>query len=179
MQKRFLIGLSVTCIAVVGCTGGGNSYNGSSIDSYKDFSSGNEDSLGFSDSVSNSLDFFVSSSDLSNSVQDSIIDKEMLIYRCEASIDTLDYNASVSSFKSMLQDLCGFVEQENYSDGAGHYDYVVDEFQKQRCYTAIVRIPSAEYDALINSLGDMRSKESSVENVSQEYKDAGVCMEIL
>lgn len=172
-------------MVIVGCTGGGDSY--SSTNSYKDFSSGNEDSLGISSSASDSSpestsDSSTSITNLSNSAQDSIIDKEMLIYRCEATIDTLDYNSSVTSFKSLLQDLGGFVEQENYSDGAGYYDYIVDESQKQQRYTATVRVPSAKYDTLINSLGDLgdvRSKESSVENVSQEYKDAGVRMEIL
>ncbi len=55
----------------------------------------------------------------------------------------------------------------------------MDESQKQQHYTATVRVPSTKYDTLINSLGDIRSKESIVENVSQEYKDAGVRMEIL
>lgn len=185
MKKNFFIGLFVSCMVIVGCTGGGDSY--SSTNSYKDFSSGNEDSLGISSSASDSSpestsDSSTSITNLSNSAQDSIIDKEMLIYRCEATIDTLDYNSSVTSFKSLLQDLGGFVEQENYSDGAGYYDYIVDESQKQQRYTATVRVPSAKYDTLINSLGDLgdvRSKESSVENVSQEYKDAGVRMEIL
>lgn len=179
-------------MVIVGCTGGGDSYNSSSTDSYKDFSSGNEDSSGISSSSSDSSpesssDSLASSTststtDLSTSAQDSIIDKEMLIYRCEVSIDTLNYNSSVTSFKRVLQDLGGFVEQENYSDGAGYYDYIVDESQKQQRYTATVRVPSAKYDTLINSLsdfGDVRSKESSVENVRQEYKDAGVRMEIL
>ncbi len=69
MKKIFFIGLFVSCMVIVGCTGGDNFYDGSSTDSYKGFSSGNEDSLGFSSSA---YDSSVSSHDSPKSFTSSI-----------------------------------------------------------------------------------------------------------
>lgn len=106
-------------------------------------------------------------------VSDTDIPNEMLIYRCWLSIDTLDFQSSVQSFKSMVSFYGGFVENENMSDGAyfGGY-YYLDEEEKTYTYSATVRIPSENYNSFVSesgSLGDIRSQNAYVENVSQRY----------
>lgn len=106
-------------------------------------------------------------------VSDRDISNEMLIYRCWLSIDTLDFQGSVQSFKSMVSYYSGFIENENMSDGAyfGGY-YYLDEEEKTYTYSATVRIPSDHYNDFVSetgSLGDIRSQNAYVENVSQRY----------
>lgn len=112
----------------------------------------------------------------SGNAQNSSTDKlntEMLVYRGSLSIDTLDFDASVSNFKSILSGKGGFVEYESYTDNystSGYY--AVTDSNKHNTYTATVRVPSSEYDAIMNSateLGDVRSRYSNATNVTQQY----------
>ena len=109
------------------------------------------------------------------------IQREMLVYSCYMTVDTLDFDASLNSFKSSLDMYGGFVETENFSDGGGGGRWYSENEQKWKSYSATVRIPSKNYDAFCNSageLGDLRSKTSNVENLSQEYSDLSTSLEI-
>ncbi len=101
------------------------------------------------------------------------IDKEMLVYRGELSVDTLDFNTSVSNFKSLINEKGGFIESESYTDNYSNNSYyAVDESSKHNMYTATVRVPSNAYDEVMNSatnLGDVRSRYSNASNVTQQY----------
>lgn len=103
----------------------------------------------------------------------STLQKEMLVYRGALSIDTLDFNKSVSDFKALLNEKGGFVESETYTDNySTNSYYTVDAEKKHNIYTATVRIPSTEYDGVMNSatnLGDVRNRSSNASNVTQEY----------
>lgn len=101
------------------------------------------------------------------------LDREMLVYRGSLSIDTLDFNTSVSDFKALVNEKGGFVESESYSDNystSGYY--AVDDADKHNLYYATVRVPSAEYETIMNSatnLGDVRNRYSNASNVTQQY----------
>ncbi len=189
MRKRFTVGLLAVLLVTAGCSGSGgsdNSYNGSS-DSYsidKNYS----DSISSNGIASDSYDSEATEDAASQEEQaarsqtDQAIDREMLVYSCDVKIDTLDYKKSVNAFKAGLKEMGGFVEHEYYSDGAGFYGYYVEESEKTKNYTATVRIPSQKYESFITSLGDLgdvRSQNADVENVSQEYKDVGIQLKIL
>lgn len=102
-----------------------------------------------------------------------VVNKEMLVYRGELSIDTLDFNTSVNDFKALVNEKGGFIESESYTDNrstSGYY--AIEESDKHNVYSAMVRIPSAEYDAVMNSagsFGDVRNKSSNATNVTQQY----------
>ncbi len=102
-----------------------------------------------------------------------VVNKEMLVYRGDLSIDTLDFNTSVNDFKSLVNEKGGFIESESYSDNrstSGYY--AIEESDKHNVYSAMVRIPSSEYDAVMNSagsFGDVRNKSSNATNVTQQY----------
>lgn len=109
------------------------------------------------------------------------INTDMLVYTCTLSIDTLDYDQSVNTFKTMLSTAGGFVENENYTDGQSSSTYYIEENDKDKIYTATVRIPHDKYDAFLNGadqLGDVRSKSSNVQNVGQEYSDLNTSLSI-
>ncbi len=103
------------------------------------------------------------------------INREMLVYTCNMQVDVLDFDKAVKAFKTSLLDAGGFVERENFSDSANAYDYYVkDASEKHLEYNATVRIPSSKYEGFTNEvsdLGDLRSKEASVDNLSIEYSD--------
>ncbi|MCM1330210.1 MAG: DUF4349 domain-containing protein [Ruminococcus sp.] len=109
------------------------------------------------------------------------IRKEMLVYSCYMTVDTLEFDKSLSAFKSALESYGGFIETENFSDGGGGGRWYSENEQKWQSYSATVRVPSKDYEAFCNSageLGDLRSKTSSVENLSQEYSDLSTTLEI-
>ena len=109
------------------------------------------------------------------------LQREMLVYSCSMNIDTLEFDASINSFKNTLNMYGGFIEQENYSDGGSNSGWYNEKGQKWKSYTATVRVPSRNYDDFCNSaaeMGDLRSKNARVENVSREYSDLKTTLEI-
>ncbi|MCM1537350.1 MAG: DUF4349 domain-containing protein [bacterium] len=109
------------------------------------------------------------------------IEREMLVYSCSMSIDTLDFTATVNGFRTLLDQYGGFIETENYDDGGSYSRWYSEASEKWQSYSATVRIPSRNYDAFCNSagnLGDLRSKNASVQNLSSEYHDLSTALEI-
>lgn len=110
------------------------------------------------------------------------LDREMLVYRGSLSIDTLDFSTSVNDFKALINEKGGFVESESYSDNystSGYY--AVDDANKHNLYYATVRVPSAEYETIMNSatnLGDVRERYSNASNVTQQYSTYASQLEI-
>ncbi len=168
------------------CTGCGNKASDEQMksDSYYEAVMENTEAS-YTDDVAEEMDEMYSSADeeladnglsaTANTGTDSApkLDKEMLVYRGELSIDTLDFDTSVNDFKTLLNQKGGFVESESYSDSystSGYY--AVDNNRKHNLYYATVRVPSTEYDAIINAattLGDVRSRCSDATNVTQQY----------
>ncbi|MCM1103859.1 MAG: DUF4349 domain-containing protein [Clostridium sp.] len=109
------------------------------------------------------------------------IEREMLVYSCSMSIDTLDFTATVNGFRTLLDQYGGFIETENYDDGGSYSRWYSEASEKWQSYSATVRIPSRNYDTFCNSagnLGDLRSKNASVQNLSSEYHDLSTTLEI-
>lgn len=109
------------------------------------------------------------------------VSKEMLVYSCTMSVDTLNFETSLSGFRNALDTYGGFVEQENFSDGGSEGRGYSSSEEKWKSYTATVRIPSKDYDNFCNAaggLGDLRSKNASVTNMSQEYSDLSTTLAI-
>ena len=114
------------------------------------------------------------------------VDTEKLVFRCSMSIDTLEYADSVKSFRNLIKKYDGFVENENESDdGAANGYYYYDEMKQGKrhsTYTATVRIPSAKYDDFCEetgNIGEVRTRNANVENVSQSYYNLQAELEVL
>ena len=96
-------------------------------------------------------------------------------------VDVLEFDDAVANFKESLDSYGGFVESENYNDGGSDSRWYYDDIEKWRTYSATVRVPSADYEEFCNNtseLGDLRSRNSYVENVSSEYYDLSTTLEI-
>ena len=105
------------------------------------------------------------------------INTEKLVYRCSLSFDTLNYNESLSKLKNLIHAYGGFVEYEDVNtnsygrNGKACYNY-----------NATVRIPSSSYEDFVNGtseIGDLKTKNQNVENLSQEYGDISAELEVL
>ncbi|MCR5543636.1 MAG: DUF4349 domain-containing protein [Eubacterium sp.] len=100
------------------------------------------------------------------------LDMEKLIYRCSISLETEEFENTVSSFQQIISKYNGFVEVENTSRNGSNMGF----------YTATVRVPSDQYKSFVNdagSIGTLKNKSQNVTNVSQEYSDLSVEMEVL
>ena len=135
-------------------------YEGAAVESYAEYAEETVDSGDLS-ALQNAPDTNV---DVSN---------EMLVYRCTMSIDTLNFDESLTALKTKVAEYHGFVERENQSDGNnGNGRYILDEEDKDYYYTATIRIPSEYYESFVSAtegIGTLRSKNSSVDNVATRY----------
>lgn len=116
-----------------------------------------------------------------NDVSGNNIDREMLVYSCTMNVDVLDFENASEQFKTKLNQYQGFIESENLSDGGSTGRWYNEDEQKWHTYTATVRVPSRVYEdfcTAVAELGDLRSKNASVENVSQEYHDLSTTLDI-
>lgn len=188
MKRQIILPVLLCSILLTAC--GSSSYNemssiksadsyssGASYDSYGEVNSAEEydyaDAEG-SDALSNT-------SGDESSLSSETIKKEMLVYTCNMTVDVLNFDEAIVKFKESLDSYGGFVENESYSDGGSDSRWYSEDQEKWQSYSATVRIPSADYDSFCNSaaeLGDLRSKNASVENVSSEYYDLSTTLEI-
>jgi len=135
--------------------------------------------------VSNESDtVFAAEDDNSGSaakISDTTIDREMLVYSCTMDIDVLEFEKSLDELKASMNQFGGFIENENFSDGGTTSRRYNKDSEKWHTYKATVRVPSRVYEDFCSSaakLGDLRSKNASVENLSNEYRDLSTTLAI-
>lgn len=184
MKKISITAFLLSAALLTGCGSSSNyasdtSYISENSKGYSSFDAASEDY-----SYSDEAEGYDASSDSSGD-EDGLtadrIKKEMLVYSCDMSIDVLDFDTAVSKFRESLDSYGGFVENENYNDGGSGSRWYSEDDEKWQTYSATVRVPSADYDAFCSAaaeLGDLRSKNASVQNVSSEYYDLSTTLEI-
>lgn len=189
MKKISITSFLLSAALLTGCGSSSNyasdtagiSQNSKGYASYDSASEAYYDSdYSYSDEVENGDASSNSSGDEDGLTADRI-KKEMLVYSCDMSVDVLDFDTAVSKFKESLDSYGGFVENENYNDGGSGSRWYSEDDEKWQTYSATVRVPSTDYDAFCAAaaeLGDLRSKNASVQNVSSEYYDLSTTLEI-
>lgn len=193
MKKRLFSAALITTLLLSGCGAGDKGSDTSASNNYfmnantMETASGGfidyDYELDFSEEAPEPAESPTSSksSESSTGISANEIDREMLVYSCDMSIDTLDFATTVSSFKALLEEYGGFIESESYDDGGSYSRWYSDTSEKWQSYNATLRIPSRNYDAFCNSagnLGDLRSKSAYVQNLSSEYRDLSSSLEI-
>jgi len=109
------------------------------------------------------------------------INTQMLIYSCDMSIDVLDFDDAVYRIHDLINRYNGFLERENYNDGGSTSKWQYSDEQKWKNLSAVIRIPSADYESFCRdaeAIGDMRSKNASVQNLTTEYSDLKTTLSI-
>lgn len=103
---------------------------------------------------------------------------EKLIYKCTINIETKEFEDTLKELQKIITKYDGFIEQEStYMNGEDTFDGIgLGE------YVATIRVPSDKYKDFINEtggIGKMISRSQNVTNVSQEYSDLSVELEVL
>ena len=105
----------------------------------------------------------------------------MLVYSCDMGVDVLEFDQSVNKLHELINIYGGFIERENYSDGGNSSRWQYSNDQKWKTLTAVIRVPSLKYDEFckeVENIGDLRSKNASVQNLTTEYSDLKTTLSI-
>lgn len=176
MKLRLLYAVVTVLLILCGCSG--ETYSDSYGESY-----GVTNSFDYSESSDYSDYSYEDISDDYSDIKDEYsVSDQMLVYSCTLQIDTLDFDKSVDDLSSILNDFGGYKESEYFTDGASTYgyDYIADT-DKHRQVSIDVRIPSSNYEEFliaIEAIGSVRSKNSSVDNVTETYNNSETALEI-
>ena len=109
------------------------------------------------------------------------INTQMLVYSCDMSIDVLEFDEAVDKIHDLISKYNGFIESENYNDGGSTSKWQYSDIEKWKNLYATIRVPSANYDDFCKEaeeIGDMRRKNSSVQNLTTEYSDLKTTLSI-
>ena len=171
---KFLVPLLSICVL----TGCGDSSIKQASSNYAEIAS---------DGIAGSYDYgemdYDDSIDEGYLIDDSSIKEEKLVYNCDLSIQTLNYNDTISNIKDKINQYNGIIESEREYDS--DYDWYYEDYYKSSGSLSndlTVRIPSENYHEFLLSLegdGKIISKESSVENISREYYDVQTVIDSL
>lgn len=111
------------------------------------------------------------------------LNMEKLVYKCKISIETMEYQKSYDAIKTALNEVGGIVQYERQTDDGSRW-YYEDYVKHGGTLNATIncRIPTAKYDEFVNSIsgvGKVMDKQTSVDNISQEYFDTTTKIESL
>ena len=188
MKKHQFIPLILCALILTACGSSSGTYsinaasNGASAEAYDQYGDSYDDydhaEAGFAEEE---VSVNSSAANGTDSVSANAIKREMLVYSCSMSVDTLDFGASLDSLKSSLDMYGGFIENESFSDGGSGGRWYSRDEEKWQSYSATFRVPSKNYEDFCKAaaeIGDMRSKNANVENVSTEYNDLSTTLAI-
>lgn len=103
------------------------------------------------------------------------VNKDMLIYRGSVSLTTKEFSKDLQYLKSLLTSYDCFFENESKWTEKSYDDRTISH------YDATVRVASSQYNALLDGMNEICTVEnltSSCENVSAEYTDTVVAIDI-
>ena len=99
-------------------------------------------------------------------------DGQKIVYTGNLSIQTLEYDKSVSAIRKKIKEAGGFTESENENDRDYNWYNYSDSSSHTRTLNLTARIPSDKFESFINSLsgdGKIMSRSVNAENISQVY----------
>lgn len=118
-----------------------------------------------------------------NSAGEEILTGDKLVYTCDLTMQTLDYDACVEAIKKNINTYNGIIERETENDDA--YRWYYEDYVKMngtRYLNLTIRIPSQKYYEFLETLegnGKIISKSSYVENISRQYYETGAMIQSL
>ena len=139
------------------------------------------ESFGFTESEDTTVSNDTSESTTSETTVN--IDEEKLVYTCNLSIQTLEYENTLTGIKQLAQKYNAIISQEDETDS--YYDwYYSDSYRgsSTRFDYICLRVPSKSYSSFLNEIGTVGtiiSKSQSVENITSEYVDVATQIDSL
>ena len=118
------------------------------------------------------------STDVSGDQKNNRLNAKKLIYKCDIELETLEFEKTISELEKLITKYDAFIEKETtFAGSTDSYGY-----RSMGEYTATIRVPSEKYKAFINEtdgIGTLVNRNQNVTNVSQEYSDLTVELEVL
>ncbi|MBQ8589306.1 MAG: DUF4349 domain-containing protein [Firmicutes bacterium] len=154
----FLI-LALTLGLLTGCGGGASMEGGADMAPGESFDKFESSDMGFIESESNGSSGSASTRPYGDDVK--------LILRANLTLETTDFDDSVTKLNQLVADCGGYYEQSNVDMGS----YYSSGYRYGR-YT--VRVPKDNYDRFLNSVGEvchLTSRNESAEDVGLQYYD--------
>ncbi len=114
------------------------------------------------------------------SESDSEITGEKLVYTGSISIETLEYDTTVSNISTYIKSYNGIVESQNENNY--QYRWYDDDSVGNRYFYMTVRIPTESFDdffAELEGTGHVTSKSQNVENITKQYNNNAIEIESL
>lgn len=111
------------------------------------------------------------------------LENQKLIYECNLEIQTLKFNDSIKTIKSLIEKYNGFVESDKVSDDS--YDWFYKDYEKKygtMSELMVVRIPSESYDEFLKEVGDIGkviNKSEKMTNITKTYNNTLAVIEML
>lgn len=197
MKKRLLaLSICLTLMLSLLLTGCGGSH--SSMDqaipasgtkeeaAAEDYGNANYDSMEPTDSDTVSME---SPSEEEASKKDSGIDitidnkkEQKLVYTCDLTLETLEYDNTVKSIKDLIKKYKGIIESESqYDDNYGWYNN--NSKHTGTLHTSfVIRVPSQHYEDFLGGLegnGKILNKNMRVENITKHYTEVATTIQSL
>lgn len=103
------------------------------------------------------------------------IEEEKLVYTANLTIQTLEYEKSITGIKQLAQKYNAIISQEDETDS--YYDWYYsdsDRGSSTRYDYICLRVPSKSYEDFLDevgSVGTVTAKSQSVENITSDYYD--------
>ena len=182
MKKRVFVLIICIIFLLGGCSSQNHSMNPSNeAGSYpsEDIAGGEEKAYGsadYSEDYSDPQEDQAASSTEGDKRETEIgdTDNQKLVYTCDMTIETLEYQETMKSIKDSISKYNGITEKETQTDEDTYWYY---EGRKRtgtmRSYL-VIRIPAASYNAFLEELdgsGKIVSKDLSVDNITKHYTE--------
>ena len=101
-------------------------------------------------------------------------DDQKLVYTCDMTIETLEYEETIKSIKDSISKYSGITEKETQTDNDSYWYYERRKKTGTMSSYLVIRIPAANYNAFLEELngnGKIISKDLSVENITKHYTE--------
>lgn len=100
------------------------------------------------------------------------VDPSKIIYSADATVETTDFDAATAKVAELVAKYDGWIESSSIN-GANYYNTARGRMSYRSAYY-VMRIPSAKFDALMGTLGDLGNvpyTHTYTENVTSQYYD--------
>lgn len=100
------------------------------------------------------------------------VDPSKIIYSADATVETTDFDGATTKVAELVAKYDGWIESSSIN-GANYYNTARGRVSSRSAYY-VMRIPSAKFDALMGTLGDLGNvpyTHTYTENVTSQYYD--------
>ena len=108
--------------------------------------------------------------------------EQKLVYTCDMTIETLEFDQSLTSIKKEVKKYEGIIETENQSDSNSNWYSSSSKSYGTLSSYLVIRIPAEKYEAFLEDLsgnGKILSKNMNVSNISKHYTEVQTTIQSL